>query len=58
MDMALMMIIVLFFFVQSFAELRTVSNPVGPRDRTAWRVADALDALEAAIRPAASALAR
>jgi futalosine hydrolase len=28
-----------------FAELRTISNPVGPRDRGAWRVADALAAL-------------
>ncbi len=29
-----------------FAELRTVSNPVGPRDRDSWRIADALAALE------------
>jgi futalosine hydrolase len=29
-----------------FAELRTVSNPVGPRDRESWRIADALAALE------------
>ncbi|MFH5185631.1 futalosine hydrolase [Paenibacillus sp. TAB 01] len=29
-------------------ELRAVSNPVGPRDRGAWRIADALAALEAA----------
>jgi futalosine hydrolase len=26
-------------------EVRAVSNPVGPRDRAAWRIADALDAL-------------
>ncbi|NEC74872.1 futalosine hydrolase, partial [Streptomyces rochei] len=26
-------------------ELRAVSNPVGPRDRAAWRVGDALAAL-------------
>ncbi|MDX2648982.1 futalosine hydrolase [Streptomyces sp. PA03-1a] len=26
-------------------EIRTVSNPVGPRDRTAWRIGEALDAL-------------
>ncbi|MEH0419664.1 futalosine hydrolase [Streptomyces sp. B21-083] len=26
-------------------EIRAVSNPVGPRDRTAWRIADALTAL-------------
>jgi futalosine hydrolase len=29
-----------------FAEVRAVSNVVGPRDRTAWRIADALAALE------------
>lgn len=29
----------------AFAELRTVSNLVGPRDRSAWRIADALSAL-------------
>ncbi|RLP85565.1 MULTISPECIES: futalosine hydrolase [unclassified Micromonospora] len=28
-----------------FAELRTISNPVGPRDRDAWRLREALDAL-------------
>lgn len=31
-----------------FAELRTVSNPIGPRDRTAWRMREALAALTAA----------
>jgi len=31
-----------------FAELRAVSNLVGPRDRSAWRVSDALAALTAA----------
>jgi futalosine hydrolase len=31
-----------------FAELRAVSNPIGPRDRTAWRLADAFAALRAA----------
>ena len=36
-----------------FAELRTVSNPVGPRDRAAWRIGDAL----AALARAAGALA-
>ncbi|WP_310830648.1 futalosine hydrolase [Paenibacillus pedocola] len=29
-------------------ELRAVSNPVGPRDRAAWRIPEALDALAAA----------
>jgi futalosine hydrolase len=32
----------------AFAELRTISNPVGPRDRTAWRIAEALAALTTA----------
>ena len=31
-----------------FAELRTVSNPVGPRDRGAWRIREAFAALTAA----------
>nr|WP_212827813.1 futalosine hydrolase [Polymorphospora rubra] len=31
-----------------FAELRTVSNPIGPRDRAAWRMREAFDALTAA----------
>lgn len=31
-----------------FVELRTISNPVGPRERTAWRIGDALAALTAA----------
>ncbi|WP_370636310.1 futalosine hydrolase [Cohnella sp. CFH 77786] len=29
-------------------ELRAISNPVGPRDRSAWRIKEALEALEAA----------
>lgn len=32
----------------AFAELRTISNPVGPRDRSAWRIAEALAALTTA----------
>jgi futalosine hydrolase len=28
-----------------FAELRTISNPIGPRDRAAWHIAEALAAL-------------
>ncbi|MFV2008638.1 MULTISPECIES: futalosine hydrolase [unclassified Micromonospora] len=35
-----------------FAELRTISNPVGPRDRAGWRIPSAL----AALTTAASAL--
>jgi futalosine hydrolase len=31
-----------------FAEVRAISNPVGPRDRGAWRLREALDALTAA----------
>ncbi|MEU8351332.1 futalosine hydrolase, partial [Streptomyces sp. NPDC048845] len=30
-------------------EIRAVSNPVGPRDRAAWRIPDALAALTAAF---------
>ncbi|TDC79188.1 futalosine hydrolase [Micromonospora sp. KC606] len=33
-----------------FAELRTISNPVGPRDRGAWRLREALSALTEAAR--------
>jgi len=38
-----------------FAEVRAISNPVGPRDRAAWRVAEALDAL-ALVGPALATL--
>jgi futalosine hydrolase len=31
-----------------FAEIRAVSNPVGPRDRPSWRIPEALAALERA----------
>lgn len=31
-----------------FAELRTISNPIGPRDRAAWRMREAFEALTAA----------
>jgi futalosine hydrolase len=31
-----------------FAEVRAISNPVGPRDRGAWRLREAFDALTAA----------
>ncbi|MEU9241345.1 futalosine hydrolase [Streptomyces sp. NPDC048385] len=37
-------------------ELRAVSNPVGPRDRAAWRIGDALDALTEAFGKLAPAL--
>ncbi len=33
-----------------FGEVRAISNLVGPRDRAAWRVAPALEALQAAFR--------
>lgn len=39
-----------------FAELRTVSNPIGPRDRAAWRIADAFAALTAAAPALTTAL--
>lgn len=32
-----------------FAEIRAISNPVGPRDRSAWRIPEALAALRAAV---------
>jgi futalosine hydrolase len=38
-------------------EIRAVSNPVGPRDRAAWRIGDALDALATAFAELPGALA-
>jgi futalosine hydrolase len=38
----------------AFVELRTVSNPVGPRDRAAWRLDEALAALERSVAVLAS----
>ncbi|GAA4943524.1 futalosine hydrolase [Actinoplanes utahensis] len=38
-----------------FAELRAISNPIGPRDRESWRIPDAFAALRAAA-PALDAL--
>jgi futalosine hydrolase len=32
-----------------FVELRTISNPVGPRDRAAWRIGEALEGLSEAF---------
>ncbi|MEO3815716.1 futalosine hydrolase [Plantactinospora sp. B24E8] len=32
-----------------FVEVRTISNPIGPRDRAAWRIGDAFAALTAAF---------
>lgn len=40
-----------------FAELRTISNRVGPRDVSAWRIPDALAALGAAGQALASLVA-
>lgn len=37
-------------------ELRAISNAVGPRDRSAWRIGDALQALEKATRAIAQHL--
>lgn len=39
-------------------ELRAISNAVGPRDRAAWRIGDALQALEAASRAISGAIHR
>ncbi len=33
----------------AYAEIRAISNPVGPRDRDAWQIPRALDALAAAV---------
>lgn len=38
------------------AELRAISNPVGPRDRAAWQIPEALRALGAAVAAAAAGL--
>ncbi len=40
-----------------FLELRTVSNPVGPRDRSAWRLGEAFAALARAAGALAGTLA-
>ncbi|MDT5033626.1 MAG: futalosine hydrolase, partial [Actinoplanes sp.] len=32
----------------AYAEIRTISNPIGPRDRAAWRLSEALAALTTA----------
>ncbi|MEV6694480.1 futalosine hydrolase [Micromonospora sp. NPDC051196] len=40
-----------------FAELRTISNPIGPRDRDAWRLHDALAALTTAAAALTTAVA-
>lgn len=40
------------------AEVRAVSNPVGPRDRNAWRIGDALAALAGAAAPIVEGLLR
>ena len=40
----------------AFAELRTISNLIGPRDRATWRLAEALAALETAAGALPAAL--
>ncbi|GIH11356.1 hypothetical protein Rhe02_94230 [Rhizocola hellebori] len=40
----------------AFAELRTISNTVGPRDRDAWRIKDALEALTKATQMLSTSL--
>jgi futalosine hydrolase len=39
-------------------EVRAVSNTVGPRDRAAWRIGEALDALRAAFEPLSTRIFR
>ena len=41
----------------AFAEVRAISNAVGPRDRAAWQIPTALDALGAAVAAIAGAAA-
>jgi futalosine hydrolase len=41
----------------AFAEIRAISNAVGPRDRTSWRIDDALRALRAALAAVTGAAA-
>jgi futalosine hydrolase len=38
----------------AFAEVRAISNLVGPRDRPSWRVSDALAALGTALKELAA----
>ncbi|MEP7179809.1 MAG: hypothetical protein ABI775_12015, partial [Pseudonocardiales bacterium] len=38
-----------------FAEVRAISNPVGPRDRDAWRIPEALSALGRGVAAIGSA---
>lgn len=37
-------------------EIRSISNPIGPRDRSAWRIKDALGTLESASKVIAEVL--
>jgi futalosine hydrolase len=37
-------------------EIRSISNPIGPRDRSAWRIKDALFTLESASKVIAEVL--
>ena len=37
-----------------FIEFRTISNPVGPRNRSTWRLHDALSALSEAAKAMAA----
>jgi futalosine hydrolase len=39
-----------------FAEIRAISNPVGPRDRASWRIDEALTALTSAARAVEAAV--
>lgn len=37
-------------FGKPVLEIRSISNPIGPRDRSAWRIKEALDTLERASK--------
>jgi futalosine hydrolase len=43
-------------FVLPVLEIRSISNPIGPRDRSAWRIKDALVTLESASKVIAEVL--
>jgi futalosine hydrolase len=43
-------------FGKPVLEIRSISNPIGPRDRSAWRMKEALDTLETASKVIAEVL--
>jgi futalosine hydrolase len=43
-------------FGKPVLEIRSISNPIGPRDRSAWRMKEAFDTLERASKVIAEVL--